>query len=77
MRDYTKFYIDGEWVEPAAGFKTIDVINPATEDSAGKIALGGKDDVDKAVAAAKKAFKTFGRSSRQERIDLLGAIVGE
>ncbi|MBZ6379866.1 aldehyde dehydrogenase family protein [Pacificimonas flava] len=77
MRDYTKFYIGGEWVDPAAGATTLDVINPATEDAAGKIALGGKADVDKAVAAAKGAFKSFGRTSRQERVELLGAILGE
>ncbi|MBB5280416.1 aldehyde dehydrogenase family protein [Pacificimonas flava] len=77
MRDYTKFYIGGEWVEPAAGAKTLDVINPATEESAGKIAMGGKADVDKAVAAAKQAFASFGRSSREDRLELLGAIMGE
>ena len=77
MRDYTKFYIGGEWVEPAGGAKTLDVTNPATEESAGKIALGTKADVDRAVAAAKDAFKSFGRTSREERIGLLGAILGE
>ena len=39
MRDYLKFYIDGQWVDPAE-LKTADVINPATEEFAGRIALG-------------------------------------
>ena len=45
MRNYLKFYIDGKWVEPAAS-RTLDVINPATEEVAGKIALGSLADVD-------------------------------
>ena len=39
MRDYLKFYIDGQWVEPAEP-KTLDVINPATEAVAGRISMG-------------------------------------
>ena len=38
MRNYTKFYIDGEWVDPVTP-KTLDVINPANETVAGKISL--------------------------------------
>ena len=34
MLDKRKFYIDGQWVEPAS-LKTLDVINPATEGVAG------------------------------------------
>ena len=74
MRDYLNFYIDGAWVPPAAP-KTLDVINPATEAVAGRISLGGQDDVNRAVAAAKKAFATFGRTSREERLDLLNRII--
>ena len=48
MRDYLKFYIDGQWVEPTEK-KTLDVINPATEEVCGKIALGSAADVDKAL----------------------------
>ena len=39
MRDDTRFYINGEWVEPAVP-KTLDVINPANEEVCGKISLG-------------------------------------
>ena len=45
MRDYTKFYIDGAWVDPVAP-KTLDVINPATEEVCGVISMGGVADVD-------------------------------
>ena len=76
MRDYTKFYINGEWVAPAAA-NTLDVINPATEAVAGQISLGSAADVDRAVAAAKAAFASFSRTSVKERIELLGAIAGE
>ena len=74
MRDYLKFYIDGAWVDPVEP-NILDVINPATEAVAGRINLGGQADVDRAVAAAKRAFKTFSRTSRAERLDLLAAII--
>ncbi len=77
MRDYTKFYINGEWVAPASGATTADVINPATEAPAGKISMGTAADVDAAVAAAKAAFRTFSRTSVDDRVALLGAVMGE
>jgi aldehyde dehydrogenase (NAD+) len=74
MRDYLKFYIDGAWVSPAVP-KTLDVLNPATEAVAGHISLGSAADVDRAVAAAKKAFTSYSRTSRAERLELLGSII--
>jgi aldehyde dehydrogenase (NAD+) len=74
MRDYLNFYIDGAWVPPAAP-KTLDVINPATEAVAGRISLGAQEDVNRAVAAAKRAFTSFSRSSREDRLDLLNRII--
>ena len=59
MKNYEKFYINGEWVNPANELKTMDVINPATEDVIGTIAMGDSDDVNKAVKAAKDAFVTL------------------
>src|SRR5512136_1935391 len=73
MRQYLKFYIDGQWVE-SAGTRTWDVINPATEEVAGQIALGAKEDVSRAVAAARRAFSSWSRTSREERIAMLGHI---
>ena len=76
MREYMKFYIDGQWVDPVAP-KSLDVINPATEEVCGHISAGSAADVDKAVAAARKAFETFSQTSREERIDLLERIQAE
>lgn len=74
MKDYTKFYIDGEWVASTAG-RPGEVINPATEKAVGKITLGTTDDVDRAVAAARRAFQSFSRTSREERVDLLNTVL--
>jgi aldehyde dehydrogenase (NAD+) len=76
MREYLKFYIDGQWVEPSEP-KTLDVDNPTTEQVSGKIALGTAADVDKAVKAARKAFATWAVSTREERLELLQAIASE
>jgi aldehyde dehydrogenase (NAD+) len=76
MREYLKFYIDGQWVDPVE-LKTLDVENPATEQVAGRIALGSAADVDKAVKAAKKAFVTWSQTSREERLEVLGRILAE
>jgi aldehyde dehydrogenase (NAD+) len=76
MREYLKFYIDGQWVDPIEP-KTLDVDNPTTEQVSGKIAIGSAADVDKAVKAARKAFATWSQSTREERLDLLGAIAAE
>ncbi len=74
MVNRLKFYIDGAWVDPAV-MKTVPVINPATEDKLYDIAVGSKADVDKAVAAARKAFETFSVTSREERVELLTRII--
>lgn len=76
MTDHLKFYIDGAWVDPIAP-RTLDVINPATEQPVARISLGGAEDVDRAVKAAQRAFASFSRTSRQERVDLLEAILAE
>ncbi len=73
MQDYLKFYIDGEWVDPADA-RTMDVENPATEEAYARISIGSKADVDKAVAAAKRAFPSFSQTSVEYRADLLDKI---
>ena len=73
MRDYTKFYINGSWVEPAAN-NTLAVENPATLEQCVTIAIGSESDVDTAVAAAKTAFETFSQTSVEERAALLDKI---
>ncbi len=76
MRDYTDFYINGQWLAPD-GRDKLEVINPATEQVAGHISLGTVNDVNEAVKAASAAFQTFSQSSKQERHDLLSAICVE
>jgi aldehyde dehydrogenase (NAD+) len=76
MREYLKFYIDGNWVNPVA-LKTLNVVNPATEQVSGKIALGSAADVDQAVKAARKAFNTWSLTSREERLKVLSRILEE
>ena len=74
MENQLKFYIDGAWVDPVTA-RSIDVINPATEEPIAQISLGSAADVDKAVAAARRAFETFSRTSRDERVALLERII--
>src|SRR5256885_12851505 len=70
-----KLYIDGEWVDPA-GSETIDVINSSTEEVMGRIPQGTPEDVDRAVAAARRAFETWSQTSLAERQGVLRGIAG-
>lgn len=76
MRDMLKFYIDGEWVDPVTP-NPFPVINPATEEICGRISLGSPADVDKAVAAARRAGPAYAATSREQRIALLQRILEE
>ena len=76
MRDYMQFYINGEWVDPATP-RSLDVIDPATEEVAGHISLGSDADIDNAVNAAANAFKTWSVTSKEERLAILNRIVEE
>ncbi|MGV9675960.1 aldehyde dehydrogenase family protein [Nocardia sp. NPDC003482] len=73
MREYTKFYIGGDWIDPAES-RTFDVVNPATEQVCGRVAAGSAEDVDRAVAAARAAFPAWSRTSVADRIALLRNI---
>src|ERR1700743_3165094 len=75
MVNRMQFYIDGAWGDPVVKGKSTPVVNPATEEPMYEIALGSKADVDKAVAAAKRAFETFSQTSRDERIALLTKVI--
>ena len=74
MREQLNFYIDGKWVAPAKA-RPHDVINPSNEEPCGRISLGSGADVDKAVAAARKAFETYSQTSIDERKALLDKII--
>ena len=74
MTHNLQFFIDGQWVDPR-GNRTLDVINPATEEAFTRIALGSADDVDRAVTAAAAAFPAWSLSSRDERLFLLRRVL--
>ncbi len=76
MRNCLKFYIDGRWVDPT-GSRKFDVIDPTTEQRTGQVSMGEQEDVDRAVAAARKAFESYSHSSLEERVDLLQRIAAE
>ena len=76
MKEHLKFYINGEWVDPVTP-RTLDVINPATEEPFARISLGSAADVDKAVSAAADAFEHVLRTTPQERVELFEAILAE
>ena len=74
MENKLQFYIDGKWVDPVTP-KTLEVIDPSNEEPFARISMGSKADVDKAVAAARRAFETWSRTSKEERLALMGKIV--
>ena len=73
MRNYLKFYINGQWVEPTQDKKLV-VINPANEQVCGQIALGVQEDIDNAVKAARNAFSSWSQTSLDERLELLRSV---
>lgn len=74
MSHNLQFYIDGAWVDPVTA-NPRDVIDPSNENAFTQISMGSAADVDKAVAAARRAFLTFGATDRQQRLALLHRII--
>ena len=70
MDNERAFYIDGRWIDRGAG-SVHDVINPATEETIAAISMAGADDVDLAVAAARRAFPAWAATPVAERIACL------
>jgi aldehyde dehydrogenase (NAD+) len=70
LRIIDKIYIDGQFVIPH-GQEMFDLFNPATEEKIGQVRLGDAVDAKVAVAAAKRAFPAYSRTSKAERIALL------
>ncbi len=68
-----RLFIGGQWVEPSST-ETLDVVNPATEETVGRIPLGAPADVDRAVAAARAAFPAWSAAPMEERQAALAAI---
>lgn len=70
MHTITEIYIDGAFTTPH-GEEFADLFNPATEEKIGKVRLGNRDDAKAAIAAAKRAFPAFSRTTKAERIEML------
>ncbi len=73
MSNRLKFYINGSWQAPLSDGRH-EVINPATEEVAGVVAMAGIADVDRAVAAARSAFASYSQTTKDDRIAMLEAI---
>jgi len=74
MADATRFYIDGAWVDPLSEVWA-DIIDPSTGQAFGQVAIANAADVDRAVGAARGAFAAYARSTRADRLELLGGII--
>jgi aldehyde dehydrogenase (NAD+) len=74
MKDCRQFYIGGKWINPSVVHDFV-VINPANETPIATISLGSKADVDKAVAAARKAFESYSEITLEKRLELLQSII--
>lgn len=71
----TQLLIANEWVDAVSG-KTLDVINPATGQPIGKVAHAGKEDLDRALAAAQKGFEAWRFTPAHERAALMRKAAG-
>jgi aldehyde dehydrogenase (NAD+) len=76
MRTYSKFYINGQWVEPI-GKGTSEVINPANGEVSAVVPYGNSEDVDAAVSAARNAFDSWSQTSAAVRADFLRKLAAE
>src|ERR1700726_2592784 len=66
IKTLTTDYIDGEFVE-SHGSEDMDVIKPTNGQLIGRVILGDEEDTRRAIAAAKRAFASFGRTTKDER----------
>ncbi len=74
LPDATRHYIGGEWVASHSGERA-PIIDPATEQPVGEVALGNAGDVARAVAAARAAFPAFAATPLEERRAMLARIL--
>lgn len=70
MRTITTHYIDGAFVQ-SHGRQVVDIVNPANAQVIGRATLADEEDTRRAIAAAKRAFATYGRSTKEERSEIL------
>ncbi|HEY4047183.1 MAG TPA: aldehyde dehydrogenase family protein, partial [Acidobacteriaceae bacterium] len=70
MKSITTHYIDGAYVE-SHGREVMDIIKPTNGQVIGRVTLGDEEDTRRAIAAARRAFATYGRSTKEERSKIL------
>jgi aldehyde dehydrogenase (NAD+) len=70
MKTITRHYIDGAFVE-SHGQEVIEIVRPTDRQVIGRLTLGDEEDTRRAIAAAKRAFASFRRTTKEERIELL------
>jgi aldehyde dehydrogenase (NAD+) len=70
MKAITKHYIDGTFVE-SHGREVMDSINPSNGQVIARVTLGDEEDARRAIAAAKRAFPSFARATKEERAKVL------
>jgi aldehyde dehydrogenase (NAD+) len=70
MRTITKHYIDGAFVE-SHGRQVMDVIRPTDGTTIARVTLADEADTRRAIAAAKAAFATYGKTTKEERAAIL------
>ncbi|TVX99087.1 aldehyde dehydrogenase family protein [Cohnella terricola] len=73
MNVYDRIYINGQFVRPS-GTEELELINPTNKQAAGKVVLGNIEDTRNAIEAAKAAFKTYSKTSVEERADILSRL---
>ena len=74
MTNLEKYYINGEWITPTSTVE-IPVINPATEETIGRIFLANQDDVNQAIDAASQAFDDYATITVDDRLALLKRLL--
>ena len=70
VKTLTTHYIDGAFVE-SHGHEVMDIVRPTDGKVIGRVTLADEEDTQRAIAAAKRAFTTYGRSTKEERIGIL------
>lgn len=76
MREYSRLFIDGTWQVPC-GQGMAEVIDPASETVTGRVPLGNEEDVNRAVAAARRAFSDWSRTPSSVRAGYIQALVAQ
>ena len=70
MKTLTTHYIDGAFV-PSHGREVMDIVRPTNRQVLARLTLADEEDTRRAIAAANRAFATYGRSTPDERAELL------